>query len=292
MRRLGSVRRMHAATPTWTTLFLDFDAASYERGVAFWRNVTGYGRSPMRGDRRRARHPRAARRRRAPPGPAARHPGPSRVHLTCTSTTWWRRCRSPRNWARGCGALRRGATSSSWTSPGGFTFCLVPSGESVRTAPADVAGRAAQHRRPALPRHPAAALRRRGGVLAGPHRLGVHRADRRERVRLAAPPGRPARTDAAAAAGRRCRTPCARTSISPRPTATPRSRGTSASAPGHDRPARAVDGPGGPDRMDLLRDRPRPGNRAAAGAVAAYPQCCWAGCSRAAGSARRGSGRC
>ena len=33
----------------WLTVFLDFPAAEFEPGIAFWRAVTGYGLSPFRG---------------------------------------------------------------------------------------------------------------------------------------------------------------------------------------------------------------------------------------------------
>ncbi|MGH3293660.1 MAG: hypothetical protein ACRDP7_17815, partial [Trebonia sp.] len=33
----------------WLTIFLDFPAGSFDDGVAFWREVTGYGLSPARG---------------------------------------------------------------------------------------------------------------------------------------------------------------------------------------------------------------------------------------------------
>jgi len=33
----------------WLTVFLDFPAASFGAGVAFWREVTGSGLSPARG---------------------------------------------------------------------------------------------------------------------------------------------------------------------------------------------------------------------------------------------------
>jgi hypothetical protein len=33
----------------WVTIFLDFPAGAFEPGVAFWREVTGSGLSPLRG---------------------------------------------------------------------------------------------------------------------------------------------------------------------------------------------------------------------------------------------------
>jgi L-amino acid N-acyltransferase YncA len=37
-------------TPRWITAFLDFPEAGYEAGADFWSSVTGYPRSPQRGD--------------------------------------------------------------------------------------------------------------------------------------------------------------------------------------------------------------------------------------------------
>jgi predicted enzyme related to lactoylglutathione lyase len=36
-------------SPTWVTAFLDFAPGDLERGIEFWRAVTGYGLSPRRG---------------------------------------------------------------------------------------------------------------------------------------------------------------------------------------------------------------------------------------------------
>jgi hypothetical protein len=33
----------------WVTVFLDLPPTSFDRSVAFWRQVTGYGLSPSRG---------------------------------------------------------------------------------------------------------------------------------------------------------------------------------------------------------------------------------------------------
>ena len=40
---------MTAVPVRWLTVFLDFPAASFGAGVAFWREVTGSGLSPRRG---------------------------------------------------------------------------------------------------------------------------------------------------------------------------------------------------------------------------------------------------
>jgi len=37
-------------SPTWVTAFLDFAPGTLERGIEFWRGVTGYDLSPRRGD--------------------------------------------------------------------------------------------------------------------------------------------------------------------------------------------------------------------------------------------------
>jgi Glyoxalase-like domain len=42
---------MGIVTFRWLTVFLDFPAPAFEPGVTFWREVTGYGLSPLRGDR-------------------------------------------------------------------------------------------------------------------------------------------------------------------------------------------------------------------------------------------------
>ena len=42
---------LEGVTFRWLTVFLDFPAAGFGPGIAFWRVVTGYGLSPFRGDR-------------------------------------------------------------------------------------------------------------------------------------------------------------------------------------------------------------------------------------------------
>ena len=42
---------LDGVTFRWLTVFLDFPAAEFEPGIAFWRTVTGYGLSPFRGPR-------------------------------------------------------------------------------------------------------------------------------------------------------------------------------------------------------------------------------------------------
>lgn len=41
---------MSATTPFWVSAFLDFAPGHFDRGVAFWRAVTGYDVSARRGD--------------------------------------------------------------------------------------------------------------------------------------------------------------------------------------------------------------------------------------------------
>ena len=46
----GLYRDPMPADIVWTTAFLDFTPSSHQTGVAFWSAVTGYTRSPSRGD--------------------------------------------------------------------------------------------------------------------------------------------------------------------------------------------------------------------------------------------------
>lgn len=105
----------------WTTAFLDLDAASLDRGVAFWQAVTGSTLSPTRGeyDEFATLVP--------PTGDAwlrvqRLRTGANRIHLDLHDTT-------------STGLETR-------TSPGGFTFCVVPVVESVKPAPVDWGGHA------------------------------------------------------------------------------------------------------------------------------------------------------
>jgi hypothetical protein len=100
-------------TPVWLTAFLDFPAVDFARGVAFWQAVTATALSPARGD-----HGEFATLVPADGDAFLRvqrlGDGPARIHLD---------------------VHRAGQEFQILTSPGGFTFCAVPAGESVRPAP-------------------------------------------------------------------------------------------------------------------------------------------------------------
>jgi hypothetical protein len=128
---------MHAATPTWTTLFLDFDAAAHERGVTFWQEVTGYGRSPVRGsDGEFATL--------VPPAGDAHlkvqrlGSGPTRLHVDHHVDDV--AAAVPVAEELGARVTGGGDGFVVLASPGGFTFCLVPSAGSVRAAAAEWPG--------------------------------------------------------------------------------------------------------------------------------------------------------
>ncbi|MBL7493132.1 VOC family protein [Frankia sp. AgB1.9] len=109
---------MLTGSPGWLTAFLDFPAADFERGVAFWRAVTATTLSPVRGDDGEFAT--------LVPGDGDAFlrvqrlgDGPARVHLD---------------------VHRAGAEFQTRTSPGGFVFCVVPGGESVRPTPVEWPG--------------------------------------------------------------------------------------------------------------------------------------------------------
>lgn len=134
MAGVGNVTGMHAAAPTWTTLFLDFPADSYERGVTFWQGITGYSVSPARGNDGEFATL-------VPPDgdPHLRvqrlGSGSPRVHVDHHVAD----IEAAVPVAEGLGArvTHRGDGFVALASPGGFEFCLVSSGESVRTAPVE-----------------------------------------------------------------------------------------------------------------------------------------------------------
>lgn len=108
--------------PTWATAYLDLPASSLDRGVAFWRAVTGYGLSPARGEHREFAT--------LEPGEGDAFlcvqrvaDGPGGIHLDLHVA-------DPR--AGADAALALGAVEVAdrgyvvLRSPGGFTFCLVP----------------------------------------------------------------------------------------------------------------------------------------------------------------------
>ncbi|WP_041259076.1 VOC family protein [Pseudofrankia inefficax] len=100
-------------TPVWLTAFLDFPAADFEHGVAFWQAVTATTLSPARGaDGEFATLVPGA-------GDAFLRvqrlaDGSARIHLD---------------------VHRAGQEFRIRTSPGGFTFCEVSEGESIRPEP-------------------------------------------------------------------------------------------------------------------------------------------------------------
>lgn len=108
-------------TSSWLTVFLDFAPESFERGVEFWRDVTGHELSQPRGERGQFATL-------LPPAgdPHLRvqrlHSGTSRIHLDLHVP-------SPR--AAADEAIRLGAREVAdlgyvvLQSPGGLTFCFV-----------------------------------------------------------------------------------------------------------------------------------------------------------------------
>lgn len=137
MAAIGNVLDVHAAIPTWTTLFLDFEADSFDRGVAFWQRVTGYGRSPVRGS--------AGEFATLVPPEGDAHlkvqrlgSGLTRLHVDHHVDDM--AAAVPVAEELGARVTFRGDGFIVLASPGGFTFCLVPSGASARTAPAEWPG--------------------------------------------------------------------------------------------------------------------------------------------------------
>ena len=124
---------MHAALPSWTTVFLDFDADSHERGLVFWEAVTGYRRSPVRGNDGEflTLQPSGGdghlRVQRLGSGPTRTHVD---LHVADVDTA------VPAATELGASVVLRGNRHVALSSPGGYTFCLVPAGESVRAEPA------------------------------------------------------------------------------------------------------------------------------------------------------------
>jgi glyoxalase superfamily protein len=126
---------VHAATPTWITLFLDFAPASHQRGLAFWQDVTGYSVSSPRGSDGEFVT--------LLPPDADGHlrvqrlgSGTSRVHVDVRVDDV--DAAVPVVEGLGARVVARfdGVPFAELASPGGFTFCLVPSGESRRAEPA------------------------------------------------------------------------------------------------------------------------------------------------------------
>lgn len=127
---------MHAATPTWITLYLDVDPASSDAGIAFWRAVTGYGLSAARGEDGEFATL-------VPPAGDAHlrvqwlRSGPSRLHLdvhvvdipAAVPAAERLGARVVTRWPKGGGFVLL-------ASPGGLPFCLVPSLETRPVEPA------------------------------------------------------------------------------------------------------------------------------------------------------------
>ncbi|MEZ5094359.1 VOC family protein [Nocardioides sp.] len=122
---------MHPWSPFWLSAMLDLEAGSFERGVAFWRGVTGFSLSPTRG----ARGEFATL---LPPTGddylrvQRLDDGPGRVHLDVNVAD----PRAAADRAVGLGAAEladRGYVAM--RSPGGFVFCFVAHPASVRPTP-------------------------------------------------------------------------------------------------------------------------------------------------------------
>ena len=110
----------------WLTVFLDFPADQFDRGVEFWCQATGYGLSPSRG----ANGEFATL---LPPSGDAYlrvqrvADGAGGCHLDLHVDTAAESLESATDRARSAGAqvTRRGEGLTLAQSPGGFTFCLV-----------------------------------------------------------------------------------------------------------------------------------------------------------------------
>ncbi len=114
-------------TPFWATGFLDLDPASYDVGVAFWRDVTGWPVSPSRGE--------AGEFATLVPPEGDPHllvqrlaAGPSRIHVDLHVD-------DPQAAAERAVALGARLVADLgyvvMASPGGYAFCLVPHRASV-----------------------------------------------------------------------------------------------------------------------------------------------------------------
>lgn len=130
----------------WVTLFLDFPADAFERGVAFWREVTGSGLSPLRGANGEfatllpATGDACLRVQRVAAGPGGCHLD---MHVDAATES----LAAEADRARELGAAVRHAQDGLVVadSPGGFTFCLVEwDGESVVPEPALFGGTASR----------------------------------------------------------------------------------------------------------------------------------------------------
>lgn len=122
-----------ASIPTWVTVFLDLESTAWERGIAFWAQVTGSELSALRGDhqefatllpRHGDAHVRVQR----------RDDGPTRIHLDLHVTD----VPAAAGVAERLGAEIRRRSEKGYVvldSPGGLTFCVVPHSSGTRTPP-------------------------------------------------------------------------------------------------------------------------------------------------------------
>jgi hypothetical protein len=123
--------------PFWASAFLDFPASSFAPGVAFWREITGFGLSPSRGD-----HQEFAtlvppegddylRVQRVQDGPGGIHLD---LHVTDPRTAADQAVALGAHEVAGQGWASRGYVVLH--SPGGLTFCMVTHPASRRPPPA------------------------------------------------------------------------------------------------------------------------------------------------------------
>ncbi len=121
----------------WMTAFVDLAPDEFDRGVEFWRGVTGYDLSPVRGD-----HDEFATL--VPPEGDAHlrvqrlGDGPSRVHIDLHVTD--PAAAADEAVALGATVVTRHPTYAVLTSPGGFEFCFERQALSRPAAPADWGG--------------------------------------------------------------------------------------------------------------------------------------------------------
>lgn len=129
--------------PTWLTAFLDFPASEVDAGTRFWRGVTGYGLSPVRGEAAEF----------ATLVPPAGDPylkvqrlgdGPTRLHLDLHVADPF----ASAECAEALGAELLTESPHGYfvlRSPGGFTFCLV--GHAGEVVPTSVVWETGHHSR-------------------------------------------------------------------------------------------------------------------------------------------------
>ena len=121
------------SAPTWVTVFLDLEVTAFERGTAFWAQVTGSQLSALRGEDREFGtllpgdgHPHLKVQRRAE--------GATRLHLDLHVAD----PSAAAEEAAGLGAGVRHHSEHGYVvldSPGGLPFCFVPHAAGTRTRP-------------------------------------------------------------------------------------------------------------------------------------------------------------